>query len=68
LTIAWDASYWGWQPIKGVAFTHEPRNKRDVMAVLKQNLRLSADEDAERSYNSLRLVTTLDVAPDPEAW
>jgi ABC-type nitrate/sulfonate/bicarbonate transport system substrate-binding protein len=33
--------------IEGVAFTHEPRNKRDVMAVLKKNLRLSTDEDAK---------------------
>jgi NitT/TauT family transport system substrate-binding protein len=54
--------------VEGVAFIHEPRNKRDVMMVLKKNLRLSTDEDAERSYNSLRMVSTLDVAPDPEAW
>ncbi len=26
------------------------------------------DQDAEASYNSLRLVATLDVAPDPAAW
>jgi len=54
--------------VEGVVFIHEPRNKREVMAVLKKNLRLSTDEDAETSYNSLRLVSTLDVAPDPEAW
>ena len=54
--------------IEGVAFIHDPRNKRDVMAVLKKNLRLSTDEDAERSFNSLHMVSSLDVAPDPEAW
>ena len=54
--------------VDGVAFIQEPRNKRDVMGVLKKNLRLSTDGDAETSYNSLRLVTSLDVAPDPEAW
>ena len=54
--------------VEGVAFIHDPRNKRDVMAVLKKNLRLSTDEDAERAFNSLRMVSSLDVAPDPEAW
>jgi len=54
--------------VEGVAFIQEPRNKRDVMAVLKKNLRLSNDQDAETSYSSLRLVSTLDVVPDPEAW
>jgi NitT/TauT family transport system substrate-binding protein len=54
--------------IEGVTFIHEPRNKRDVIAVLRKNLRLATDQDAETSYNSLRLVSTLDVAPDPEAW
>jgi NitT/TauT family transport system substrate-binding protein len=54
--------------IEGVVFIQEPRNKREVMAVLKKNLRLRTDEDSEMSYNSLRLVSTLDVAPDPEAW
>jgi NitT/TauT family transport system substrate-binding protein len=54
--------------VEGVAFIHDPRNKRDVAAVLKKNLRLSTDEDAERSFNSLRMVSSLDVAPDLEAW
>jgi ABC-type nitrate/sulfonate/bicarbonate transport system substrate-binding protein len=54
--------------IEGVTFIHEPRNKREVIAILRKNLRLSTDQDAETSYNSLRLVSTLDVAPDPEAW
>ncbi len=54
--------------VEGVAFIQDPRNKRDIMEVLKKHLRLSADQDAETSYNSLRSVATLDVAPDPEAW
>ncbi|HEU4340800.1 MAG TPA: ABC transporter substrate-binding protein [Candidatus Binatia bacterium] len=53
---------------EGVAFIQEARNKREVMGVLKKNLRLGTDQDAETSYNTLRLVSTLDIAPDPEAW
>jgi len=54
--------------VEGVAFIHNPRNKREVMDVLKKHLRLSTDQDAETSYNALRTVSSLDVAPDPEAW
>ena len=54
--------------VEGVAFIHSPRNKREVMEVLKKHLRLSSDQDAETSYNALRTVSSLDVAPDPEAW
>jgi ABC-type nitrate/sulfonate/bicarbonate transport system substrate-binding protein len=54
--------------VDSLVFIHEPRNKREVIEVLKKNLRLSTDQDAETSYHSLRLVSTLDIAPDPEAW
>jgi ABC-type nitrate/sulfonate/bicarbonate transport system substrate-binding protein len=54
--------------IEGVVFIQDPRNKREVMDTLRKHLRLSTDQDAETSYNSLRTVLTLDVAPDPEAW
>jgi ABC-type nitrate/sulfonate/bicarbonate transport system substrate-binding protein len=54
--------------VEGVAFVQESGNKRDVMNVLKKHLRLSTDQDAETSYNTLRLVSTLDVSPDPAAW
>lgn len=54
--------------VEGVAFIHSPRNKREVMEVLKKHLRLRTDQDAETSYNALRTVSSLDVAPDPEAW
>jgi NitT/TauT family transport system substrate-binding protein len=54
--------------IEGVVFIQDPRNKREVMEILKKHLRLNTDQDAETSYNSLRTVSSLDVAPDPEAW
>jgi NitT/TauT family transport system substrate-binding protein len=54
--------------IEGVAFILDPRSKRDVMEILRKHLRLRSDQDAETSYNTLRMVTTLDVAPDPAAW
>jgi hypothetical protein len=54
--------------VDGLVFIHDPRNKREVMDILKKHLRLSSDPDAETSYDSLRLVSTLDVTPDPEAW
>jgi NitT/TauT family transport system substrate-binding protein len=54
--------------VEGVVFIQDPRNKREVMEVLKKHLRLNTEQDAETSYNSLRTVSTLDVAPDPEAW
>ena len=54
--------------VEGVAYIQSPRNKRDVMDVLKRHLRLGNDQDAETSYNALRTVSSLDVAPDPEAW
>jgi NitT/TauT family transport system substrate-binding protein len=54
--------------IEAVVFIHTPRNKREVMEVLKKHLRLPTEQDAETSYNALRSVSTLDIAPDPEAW
>jgi NitT/TauT family transport system substrate-binding protein len=54
--------------VEGVVFIHDPRNKRELMDVLKKHLRLATDQDAETSYNTLRSVASLDVAPDLEAW
>jgi NitT/TauT family transport system substrate-binding protein len=54
--------------IDALVFIREPQNKRAVMDVLKKHLRMGSDKDAETSYNSLRLVSTLDIAPDPAAW
>lgn len=53
---------------EAVVFIHSPRNKREVMEVLKKHLRLGTDQDAETSYNALRTVSSLDLTPDPEAW
>jgi ABC-type nitrate/sulfonate/bicarbonate transport system substrate-binding protein len=52
----------------GVIFIQDRRNKRDVVEVLKKHLRLRSEQDAETAYNSLRLVSSLNLAPDPEAW
>jgi NitT/TauT family transport system substrate-binding protein len=54
--------------VDAVVYIHDPRNKRDVMEVLKKHLQLRTDKDAETSYESLRLVSTLDIAPDAAAW
>jgi ABC-type nitrate/sulfonate/bicarbonate transport system substrate-binding protein len=53
---------------EAVVFIQSPRHKREVIEVLKKHLRLSTDQDAETSYNALRTVSSLDLAPDPEAW
>jgi len=52
----------------GVAYILDPRNKKEVVAVLKKHLRLSSDDDAETSYNSLRTIASLDIAPDVTAF
>ena len=54
--------------IEAVAFIHDPNNKQDVSGILKKNLRLAKAEDAEASYRVLRSTTSLDVAPNIEAW
>jgi ABC-type nitrate/sulfonate/bicarbonate transport system substrate-binding protein len=54
--------------IDAVAYILDPRNKKEVAAVLKKHLRLSADEDAETSYHSLRTIASLDIAPDLAAF
>ena len=54
--------------IEAVTFIHDPRNMQDVMESLKKHLRLSRTEDAEASYKLLRLMTTVDIGPNPEAF
>jgi hypothetical protein len=54
--------------IDAIVFILDTRNKRDVAEVMKKHLRLNSDEDAEISYQSLRSITSLDIAPDPAAW
>ena len=54
--------------IEAVVYIHDPRNSREVTEVLRKNLRFSRAEDAEASYKVLRIIATLDVAPNLEAW
>jgi hypothetical protein len=54
--------------VDGIVYILDPRNKKEVTAVLKKHLRLSADEDAETSYHSLRTLVSLDIAPDLAAF
>ena len=54
--------------IDAIVFILDTRNKREVAEVMKKHLRLNSDEDAEISYQSLRSITSLDIAPDPAAW
>ncbi|MGH7784235.1 MAG: hypothetical protein ACREO5_10395, partial [Candidatus Binatia bacterium] len=43
-------------------------NKLDVMKVLQKNLRLQKPEEVDASYRVLRLMATLDMAPNPAAY
>ncbi len=54
--------------VDGIVHILDGRNKKEVVAILKKHLRLSADEDAETSYNSLRTIASLDIAPDLAAF
>ena len=54
--------------VDGIVYILDPRNKKEVSAVLKKHLRLSADEVAETSYHSLRTIISLDIAPDLAAF
>jgi ABC-type nitrate/sulfonate/bicarbonate transport system substrate-binding protein len=54
--------------VDAIVYLLDTRNRRDVAAVLKKHLRLSADEDAETSYDSLRTIASLDIAPDLAAF
>src|SRR3990170_3622294 len=54
--------------VEAVVFIHDPRNKTNVMQVLKKNLLFDKLEDTEMSYNVLRQVATLEVEPNLEAW
>jgi ABC-type nitrate/sulfonate/bicarbonate transport system substrate-binding protein len=54
--------------VEGIAYVQDPNYKPQVMDVLKRNLRLTKAEDVEASYKVLRLMTTMDIAPNLEAW
>jgi ABC-type nitrate/sulfonate/bicarbonate transport system substrate-binding protein len=43
-------------------------NRSEVMKILQKNLRLQKAEEVEASYRVLRLMATLDMAPNPAAY
>lgn len=53
---------------EATAFVLDGANKPEVMKVLLKNLRLQKTDDAEASYRTLRLMSTLDLAPNPAAF
>jgi ABC-type nitrate/sulfonate/bicarbonate transport system substrate-binding protein len=54
--------------VEATAFILDSNNKPEVIKVLQKNLRLSKSDVAEGSYKVLRLMTTLDMAPNPAAF
>ena len=54
--------------VEALVFVLDPSDKAPVTEILRKNLRLAKAEDVEASYRVLRLMTTLDVSPNPEAW
>jgi ABC-type nitrate/sulfonate/bicarbonate transport system substrate-binding protein len=53
---------------EATAFILENGNKADVVRTLMKHLRLNKAEEGESSYKVLRLMTTLDLAPNPAAF
>jgi ABC-type nitrate/sulfonate/bicarbonate transport system substrate-binding protein len=55
--------------VEALVYIQDPSRKREVMEVLKKNLRLSKDEDIEASYKVARQqMPSLDVAPNRDVW
>jgi ABC-type nitrate/sulfonate/bicarbonate transport system substrate-binding protein len=55
--------------IESLIYIPEPANRREVAAILKKNLRLSKDEDADAAARVARLqMPNLDVALNVDAW
>jgi ABC-type nitrate/sulfonate/bicarbonate transport system substrate-binding protein len=53
---------------EATAFVLDTGNKLEVMKILQRNLRLQKPEEVEASYRVLRLMATLDMAPNPAAY
>jgi ABC-type nitrate/sulfonate/bicarbonate transport system substrate-binding protein len=51
-----------------VVFIHDPNAKPEIMEILRKAFRFPRPEDAEASYKVLRIMATLDMAPQPAAW
>jgi len=55
--------------IESLIYILQPGNRRDVAEILKKNLRLSRDEDAEASYRVAQLqMPNVEVGLNPDAW
>jgi len=54
--------------IEAVAFVLESSHKPEIAEILRKNLRFATAEDVDASYRVLQLMTTLDVAPNLDAW
>lgn len=55
--------------VESLVYIQDPTHKREVMEVLKTNLRLSKDEDIEASYKVTRQqMPSLEIAPNLEVW
>ena len=54
--------------VDAIVYILDTRKSEEVAEILKKHLRLNTDEDAETSYNSLRTIASLDIAPDLEAF
>ena len=53
---------------EATAFILDGGNKAEVVRVLMKNLRLQKADEGEASYKVLRLMATLDLAPNPAAF
>jgi hypothetical protein len=53
---------------EATAYILDSGNKGEVVKTLMKNLRLGKPEEGESSYKVLRLMTTLDLAPNPAAF
>ena len=54
--------------VEATAFILDDNHKPEVMRVLQKNLRLQKADEIEASYRVLRLMATLDIAPNPAAY
>jgi len=55
--------------VEALVYIQDPSRKREVMDVLKRNLRLSKEEDIEASYKvAQQQMPSLEVAPSVEVW
>ncbi len=54
--------------VDAVVVIQNRSSKHDIVEVLKKYLRFAKAEDAEESYTLLRFATTLDIAPNLQAW